>query len=212
MTEPSPLATAPLGVSFRVVGGLGDSTWVLLHGSDGRETDLLPLVERVDPRSPRIAVRGAVLTALGYAFFDREPDGSFDDAAVAARVAPLAEAVELGRRALGRTARTTILGFSNGAVTAAALLEHRPDLFTGGVLLRPRLPFRSGPPPVGVTLPVLVVDGRHDARRTPEDGARTVERLRRAGVTVEHVTLEVGHGTTEDDERLIRDWLDRHAS
>ncbi|MFJ4220338.1 alpha/beta hydrolase [Curtobacterium luteum] len=154
--------------------------------------------------APRCGADGA-----GHAFFDRRPDGSFDDDDVAARVAPLVDAIDHGQRMIGRTEHTVVLGFSNGAVMAAALIEQHPELFTGGVLLRPKPPFRSTPAPSGLTLPVLVVDGRNDRRRTPEDGARTAERLRQGGADVEHVVLDIGHGITEDDERAVLDWLGR---
>ena len=43
---------------------------VLLHGSDGRETDLLPLAERLAPAAAKVSIRGAVRTPGG------EPDSS----------------------------------------------------------------------------------------------------------------------------------------
>lgn len=46
---------------------------VLLHGSDGRETDLLPLAQRLMPFSAKVSLRGAVPTSGGYAFFRRLP-------------------------------------------------------------------------------------------------------------------------------------------
>ncbi|WJY01085.1 hypothetical protein [Curtobacterium sp. 458] len=209
MADRTRTMTAPLGLTLTVVPGAtpGDSTLVVLHGSDGRETDLLPFAARVDPAGACIALRGAVRTELGHAFFDRRPDRTFDDDAVSARIAPLVDAIELGQQTVGRARHTTVLGFSNGAVMAAALLERRPELFTGGVLLRPQAPFRSSPRRSELALPVLVIDGRLDARRSTEDGARTAERLRRAGAGVEHVTLGVGHGITDEDERAVRDWL-----
>lgn len=201
--------TAPLGLTLTVVPGEtpGDSTWVVLHGSDGRETDLLPFAARVDPAGACIALRGAVRTELGHAFFDRRPDRTFDDDAVSARIAPLVDAIELGHRPVGRARHTTVLGFSNGAVMAAALLERRPELFNAGVLLRPQAPFRSSPPRSELALPVLVIDGRDDARRSREDGAWTAERLRGAGAVVDHVTLGTGHSITDEDECAVREWF-----
>lgn len=46
----------------------GSAPLVLLHGSDGRETDLLPLAERLSPSAAKIAIRGAVTTPGGHAF------------------------------------------------------------------------------------------------------------------------------------------------
>ena len=52
----------------------GSAPLVLLHGSDGRETDLLPLAERLGPSMAKISIRGAVATPGGYAFFHRFAD------------------------------------------------------------------------------------------------------------------------------------------
>lgn len=186
-----------------------DSSLVLLHGSDGRETDLLPLAGRVAPGSATIALRGAATTPLGHAFFDRRPDRTIDEAMVRDRIDPVVDAIEFAGSLVGGDRRRWVIGFSNGAVMAAALVETRPDLFTAAVLIRPAAPFRSGPTPVRLSMPVLVLGARHDARRTPADGIEVASRLRDAGATVQHTTLDVGHGITPADEEVVRTWLAR---
>src|SRR3712207_2532455 len=95
---------------------------VLLHGSDGSETDLLPLAELLAPESVRISVRGAVASDAGYAFFRRFPDRRVDEADVVARVPALADFIESTCAGYGRP---IAVGFSNGAIMAAALLLAR---------------------------------------------------------------------------------------
>jgi len=196
-------------------GDSAHATWVLLHGSDGRETDLLPLADRLGPGAAAIAPRGTVRTAHGFAHFRRRPDRTIDHDDVRRRVPLLADAVESATASLPGSARRTIVGFSNGAVMAAALVETRPDLFTTGILIRPQPPFGDARAPAGrapaeLAMPVLVLDGRFDPRRHADDGLRVAERLRSLGAAVDHVTLPVGHGITDADEQAVRRWL--HAA
>lgn len=210
MSSSRQLLIAPRGMSLTVAPGTAatDSSLVLLHGSDGHETDLLPLAGRVAPGSATIALRGAATTPLGRAFFDRRADRTIDGTRVRDRIDPVVDAIEFAEPLVGRDRRRWVIGFSNGAVMAAALVETRPHLFTAAVLIRPA-PFRSGPVPVRLSMPVLVLDARHDARRTPEDGVAVATRLRDAGATVQHTTLDVGHGITPADEEAVRTWLAR---
>lgn len=62
---------------------------VLLHGSDGRETDLLPIAGRLMPSAAKISIRGAVPTTGGYAFFRRLPDRRIDEQDLTARLSPV---------------------------------------------------------------------------------------------------------------------------
>jgi len=66
---------------------------VLLHGTGGRETDLMPFAQGVAPNYPRLGLRGTVEIARGYAFFRRFPDRRVDEADLAGRVPALAAAI-----------------------------------------------------------------------------------------------------------------------
>jgi phospholipase/carboxylesterase len=55
--------------------------------------------------------------------------------------------------------------------------------------------------------PILIIDGEKDSRRSPGDGARLAEGLTRAGATVTHRVLPVGHSITAMDREIAREWL-----
>jgi predicted esterase len=106
--------------------------------------------------------------------------------------------------------RTPIaIGFSNGAITAAALLLTRPGLLAGAILFRPLSPFRGDPPAHLDGAPVLIIDGEKDSRRSPGDGALLADRLTYAGAMVSHHVLPVGHSITAMDREIAREWLRR---
>jgi phospholipase/carboxylesterase len=185
-------------------GNAPEAPLVLLHGSDGTETDLLPLAELLAPDSVRISVRGAVASDAGYAFFRRFPDRRVDEADVAARVPALADFIESTCAGYGRP---IAVGFSNGAIMAAALLLARPGLLAGAILFRPLSPFAEDLPHRLDGTPVLVLDGAEDTRRSPGDGTRLAERLRHAGATVTQHVLPTGHMPGPEDLRLAQNWL-----
>jgi phospholipase/carboxylesterase len=171
---------------------------------------MVPLAAELSPRSTAIAVRGAITWEEGYAFFRRFADRSMDEESILRQAPILAEfIVGIGGRYCLRE-RPILVGFSNGAIMAAALISIYPDLAAGAVLLRPLLPFTT---PASTRLPgtpVLIVDGSKDDRRMPDDGRRLAEHLKDAGAAVTHRRLPAGHTTTEADYALVREWLVRH--
>jgi phospholipase/carboxylesterase len=180
---------------------------ILLHGSGGNEQDMVPLAAELSPQSTAIAVRGAIPWEDGYAFFRRFADRSIDENSILTQAPVLAEfMVGVGVK-YGLRERPVLIGFSNGAIMAAALISMYPDLAAGAVLLRPLSPFVT---PLRTRLPgtpVLIIDGTKDDRRMPDDGRRLAEQMREAGAAVTHHQLAAGHAITEADCALVRAWL-----
>lgn len=179
---------------------------VLLHGSGGDERDLVPLAEQLAPGSPILAIRGTVGIDGGFAFFHRFLDRSVDEADIVARVPMLADFIETCCARYGLLPPIAV-GYSNGAIMAAALVLTRPTLLAGAILFRPLSPFGTDLPARLNGIPVLIVDGERDSRRSPGDGARLANRLRDAKATVTHHILPVGHAVSDMDIPLARMWL-----
>ena len=184
---------------------------MLLHGSDGRETDLIPFAERLMPSAAKISIRGAVATPGGFAFFHRFADRRIDEQDLAARVLPLSEVIRTVLSEHGLPRRPVVVGFSNGAIVAAAMLQTEPEVFSGAILLRPLSPFTVGPEQPLNGLPVLLVDGALDERRKPGDGQLLAETLRRAGAEVQHGVLPTGHLIGDLDEQIAGRWMRSNA-
>jgi phospholipase/carboxylesterase len=197
---------------FQLIVGT-DSTQpllILLHGSGRDEQDMVPLAAELSPQSTAIAVRGAIPWEEGYAFFRRFADRSIDEGSVLTQAPILAEFVVGVGAQYSSGERPILVGFSNGAIMAAALISIYPDLAAGAVLLRPLSPFAT---PASTRLPgtpVLIIDGDKDDRRMPDDGRRLAENLTKAGAAVTHHQLPAGHAMTEADCALVREWLVAH--
>jgi phospholipase/carboxylesterase len=180
---------------------------VLLHGSGGDEHDLVPLAEQLAPGSPTLSIRGTVGIDGGFAFFHRFPDRTINEADIAARVPILTDFIETCCARYRLATPPIAVGYSNGAIMAAALLLSRPALLAGAILFRPLSPFGIDPPARLSGSPVLIIDGKTDSRRSPGDGARLANRLRYAEATVTHHVLPVGHAISDMDMPLTWTWL-----
>lgn len=179
---------------------------LLLHGTGGDENDLVPLGRTVAPGAALLSPRGRTLEAGMPRFFRRLAEGVFDEDDLARRTHELADFVGQARAEYGLPAPLA-LGFSNGANIAAAMLLLRPDVLAGAVLLRAMSPFARAPAADLSGKPVLVVSGGLDPIVPEANAARLAETLRGAGASVAHRTLPTGHGLSQADLGLVRDWL-----
>ena len=116
---------------------------VLLHGSGGDEHDLVPPAEDLH-RDRRCSVRedGRHRAVGSPSSFD-SPDRTLDEADIAARVPILADFMAAASTRYNFTREPIAIGFSNGAIMAAALLLTRPKLMAGAILFRPLSPFAT---------------------------------------------------------------------
>ena len=119
-------------------------TLLLLHGTGADEHDLLGLAKALDPDASYLSPRGMHLEAGMNRFFERYPDGTFNEAAIDQSVAELAEFLEAAiiEYQLDRD-EIFAAGFSNGANTAAALIVKHPELLVGAALFGSTKPYRD---------------------------------------------------------------------
>ncbi len=180
---------------------------LLLHGTGGDETDLLPLGRMLAPNAPLLSPRGAVSENGMPRFFRRLAEGVFDEADLRRRTQDLAGFVAAARDRYGSGAPLA-LGFSNGANIAAALLMLRPEILAGAVLLRPMVPFADPPVADLAGKPVLILSGAMDPIVPVENARRLAAQLTAAGAQVEHRILPAGHGLSQAEVSLAAGWLE----
>jgi phospholipase/carboxylesterase len=180
---------------------------LILHGTGGNESDLLPLGKMISPGAPLLSPRGKVLEHGMPRFFRRLAEGVFDEDDVRSRAHELADFVEAARKDYG-LAPPVALGYSNGANIAAAVLLLRPQVLAGGMLLRAMMPLQSPGEAGGLEgKAVLIASGARDSIATPANAARLKAMLEQAGAQVDHRILPAGHELSRDDVDLARAWL-----
>ncbi len=181
---------------------------LLLHGTGGDENDLISLGRLVAPEAALISPRGKVSEGGMPRFFRRLAEGVFDETDVKRRANELADFIGEARDAYGLSAPIA-LGFSNGANIAAATLMLRPEALAGAVLIRAMVPLSQPPVADLAGKPVLILSGSMDPMVPADNAQRLATQLRNAGADVQHRTLPAGHGLSQADVALTRDFLAR---
>jgi phospholipase/carboxylesterase len=191
-------------------------TLLLLHGTGGHETDLVPLAAQLTRDYNLLGLRGNVLENGSVTrFFRRLSTGVFDEKDLRFRTHELVHFVqELAPKEGFNAKKVVALGYSNGANLAGSILLLYPDWLAGAVLWRPMLPLQDDEPAPGTVaapeVPVLLLSGMADPYYQPE-GLQTYERrLRARGFAVEHPVLRASHPLTGQDLSLTETWFQTH--
>ena len=200
--------TQELGFVHRFEPGTSGDTILLLHGTGGDESDLVPLGQRLAPRANLLSPRGQVLEQGMPRFFRRLDIGVFDEADLIRRTADLSRFVRSAAERYGfDPARVRALGYSNGANMAAALLLLDPTLLAGAALLRAILPLEPPGVPDLAGKSVRIAAGRKDPYAPTERVEALAERLRSAGASVDLRWSERGHELSPVEIEETAAWL-----
>ncbi|MDQ3953389.1 MAG: alpha/beta hydrolase [Actinomycetota bacterium] len=204
MSAPAP----ELGFVHRYDPGDTGTTLLLLHGTGGDESDLLPLGRAVAPGAAFLSPRGQVLENGMPRFFRRLAMGVFDVEDLKRRTEDLARFVEAAASHYGFDLGSTIaVGYSNGANIGASLLLSRPGLLRAAALLHAMVPFRPGGPVDLAGTSVLVTGGVRDAMIPRDQTEELVEILRAGGADIELALAPGGHELTAAEVEKVRDWI-----
>lgn len=208
------MSTHPLGFIHRYVpasagpGVASGVTLLLLHGTGGDETDLIPLGEALLPGAAILSLRGKVLEGDAPRFFRRLAEGVFDQEDLALRTDELARFIEAAIRAYELDGENVYaVGFSNGANIGTSLLLRRPGLLRGAVLVSPMVPFEPDAPPDLSATGVFIGAGRTDPIATPDHTERLAALLRRSGADVTLYWHPGGHTISRSEMEAARHWL-----
>ncbi|HTP30156.1 MAG TPA: alpha/beta fold hydrolase [Anaeromyxobacteraceae bacterium] len=189
---------------------------VLLHGIGADEGDLLPLLPSLDPRFLVVSARAPYPEPPGYRWYAIDwmtSPPTADPAEIASSRDLLASFLEEVRRAQGvDPSRVFLLGFSQGAIMALALLLARPDLVRGVVAHSGRLARLAGTgsrtePLSGAE--VLLLHGEEDPVVPLVEGRKAYEVLRSLiGARVQFVEFPgLGHLISRESIAEAARWL-----
>jgi phospholipase/carboxylesterase len=206
------MTTADLGFIHRFVPATqpGRRPLLLLHGTGGDESDLVPLGERLAPGAALLSPRGKVLESGMPRFFRRLAEGVFDLDDLQRRTEELAQFIAAARDAYG-IEKPIAVGFSNGANIAGALLLTHAETLAGAVLMRATVPFVPETLPLLAGVPVLILSGAMDPMVSADKRDQLSQLLRSAGADVTHDVVSAGHNLTAQDLAAAEAWLERHG-
>lgn len=198
-----------LGFVHRWVPGRGSPlTALVLHGTGGDESDLLPLGAAVAPGAALLSPRGKVRENGAPRFFKRVALGVFDQADLAARTDELVMFVHRAAEAYRfDPSRIVAVGYSNGANIASSAFLRHPGVFARAVLFRPMVPFVPKPSPMLNGMPIYISAGRVDPIVRRENTEELLRVLNGAGASVTIRWEEAGHALTSGEVQGASDWL-----
>jgi phospholipase/carboxylesterase len=184
----------------------GDLTLVLLHGSDGNETTLLPLAANAAPHATLIGLRGRSTEEGIGRWFRRFGPLSFDQQDIRSEADALAAFVEGAAEAYRLDLqRTVFLGYSNGANMLVATMLLHPGLIRNAVLLRAMNVLEETPRVDLSDARILMVNGDHDLFGAQAPDLEAL--LRQAGADLSVQRVHAGHETGQHDIEAIRQWI-----
>jgi predicted esterase len=181
---------------------------LLLHNTGGDENDLLTLGQTLDATQALLSPCGKVDENGMWRYFRRIAPGVFDLEDLRMRANELADWVNSAARVYGLDrGRITAVGVAHGANIASAMLLLRPEILSGAVLFRPKIPLIPKELPDLSLARVLVAGGKRDPVAPPEQTRGLAELLRKAGADVQVHWADAGHEIEEGDIQAARDWL-----
>ncbi|WP_206929283.1 VOC family protein [Roseococcus thiosulfatophilus] len=187
------------------------TTLVLLHGTGGNETDMMPLARRAAPHATLLGVRGRATEEGSHRWFRRFDAARFDQADIRAEAEAFAAFMEGAVTGYGLDPdRLVFVGYSNGANFLAAVMQLHPAILRRAVLMRAIQPLEAPPAADLSGVRLLMLDGRDDpfVPATPTLAGDLAAR----GATVDAVMLPAGHEPTAADVEEAARWLRRSLS
>ncbi|MBL4918466.1 VOC family protein [Szabonella alba] len=182
------------------------SVLVLLHGTGGNESDLMPLAHSIAPHATLLGVRGRSTEEGINRWFRRFDAVTYDQDDIRAEAAAFAGFVDGALRSYGLEAdRMTFLGYSNGANLLGAMMLLHPGTVRRAILLRGIAALEKPPAADLAGSSVLLLTGAQDpfARMAPALEAS----LRQGGAALDARLLPAGHGLTEADREIAAGWI-----
>ncbi|WP_066192664.1 MULTISPECIES: alpha/beta hydrolase [Gracilibacillus] len=188
-------------------------TLLLLHGTGGTETDLLPIAERLDPDANVLSVRGNVLENGMPRFFKRLAEGVFDEEDLRLRTKELYEFLDEAAEEYQFDRNYVIaVGYSNGANIAGSLLFRYQDALSAAILHHPMVPSRNIELPELTNVKVLITAGHNDPLCTEQESLDLERILKDNGALVQIHWENNGHQLTQTEVAAASEWYQKEMS
>jgi phospholipase/carboxylesterase len=185
-------------------------TLLLLHGTGGDESDLLPLAGMIDDQASVLSVRGNVLENGMPRFFRRLAEGVFDEEDLVFRTKELNEFLDEAANMYDFNRDNIIaIGYSNGANIAASLMFHDQHALKGAILHHPMVPRRGIELPDLTEKSVFIAAGTNDPICSPMESTELQSLFEKANAKVELHWENRGHQLTIEEVEAAAKWYKR---
>ena len=182
-------------------------TLIMLHGTGGDEFSMLDIASVLDPSAAVLGVKGNSTEEGVNRFFRRLSEGVFDEVDLHKQVKSLAHFLREAKSYYSLPEPLTLVGYSNGANTAAALLLTDPELADAEILFHSVMPFEPTIEPELLSKRVFMWNGASDPMAPLPRSKRLAEALKEWGAIVEHHIVPGGHSLTAQALESAKKWL-----
>ena len=195
--------------------GVSTPLVILLHGRGADENDLIDLASDLPREFAYASVRGPIaLPEGGFRWFEDRGLGRPLPQSLQSTVEGIRAWTDGPAVAEYDRKRTYVLGFSQGMMTAGALILDDPARFAGAVLLSGALALDTGTATPGrlAGLPVFTGHGSADTVIPPERVVQTLQYLReRSGAALTERSYPIDHSIARREIDDISAWLEERG-
>lgn len=186
-------------------------TLLLLHGTGGNESDLLPIAQLIAPEASVLGVKGNVDENGMPRFFRRLAEGVFDEEDLIFRTRELNEFIdEAAHQYEFNRDFVLALGYSNGANIAASLMYHKANALHGAILFHAMVPRRGVEIPDLNQAPVFIGAGKRDPLITEVETQELIRDLQMANANVTQYWTNGGHQLSREEVEEAKIWYMKH--
>ena len=188
---------------------------LLLHGRGADEMDLMGLEGALDPQLMIVSARAPFRLGWGYAWYGMAEVGNPDEETLHASVAELREFIPAMVEAYDIDPdRLFLLGFSQGAVMAAAMALLIPEQIRGVIMHSGYVPTDSRldlRPEAIRGKPFFVAHGIYDQVIPITFGRAARDYLTEAGADLTYREYPIAHSISEESLYDLSEWLARET-
>ena len=185
----------------------GAPVFILLHGTGGSETDLVPLAEMLDSEYSILGIRGNVQENGMNRYFKRHGEGQYDWEDLDYRGKELYDfIVEKSEEYDFKLEDTVLVGFSNGSNIAIQMILQNPETFKKAALFAPLYPADLSERQNLSDLEVFLSLGEGDPVVPEEESKRVIELFKERDAQVT-TTWVKGHNLSQGAAQGASDWL-----
>jgi phospholipase/carboxylesterase len=194
---------------YQASGNSEAITLVLLHGTGGDETDLIPLSKNFGNQFNILSLRGNVIEQGMPRFFKRLGMGVFDEEDLSFRTHEMVDFIKKTAVIEGfDITKLFALGYSNGANITGSTLILYPDFLSGAILFRPMLPYKKMPDfKTNKHASVFISSGNSDSMVSSSELKNYKELLEKNNFKTVWHELNAGHNLIQEDILLSVKWI-----
>ena len=188
----------------------GAPVFVLLHGTGGTETDLLPLAQALNPEYNVLSIRGNVKENGMNRYFRRLGEGNYDWEDLEFRGNELYKFIADKAEEHDFKLRDVIfVGFSNGSNIAIQLMLQQEEKFKKAMLFAPLYPTDLERKHDFSDVKVFLSLGKGDPIVPESESERVIRLFEERNADVTHIWV---NGHTLPQEALVagKEWLNKH--